>query len=175
MTTLPQQILPEYPDTFLDGWKLYSIVKWVEFKIHQMLQEAEYDGHLIGLRVGYIVDMDGEAKEYSMAFGYVVDGEDSEGDDSPDDPDQSFPLTEDDIDDLYNEVHDLIAAKMPREVDFSVILETALNKKIRRRGKVCRVVQEGECNNEDHIGKRFYLRLKNSGKWRCIHKKCKNN
>ena len=88
MTTFSQQAnLPEYPDALLDGWKLYAIVKWAEFRIHEMLRKIEYDGHLIGLRVGYIVDPNGEAKEYSMAFGYVTDSAESEEDDSPEDQD----------------------------------------------------------------------------------------
>lgn len=176
MTTEPRiDNLPEYPDAPLSAWKHYGILKIVEKRVHQMLQEAEYDGHLVGLRVGYIAYADGGPQPYSMAFGYVVEDSDIEQDDSPEDTDESSPLTEENFDDLYNETFDLISANIPSEIDFSVIVETAVNPKFKRGGKVCRIVEEGECNKHgdaNHAGQRCYLRLKNSGKWRCIHKTC---
>jgi len=174
MTTESQQhLLPEDPDSPIPGWKHYAIFKIIEQEAQKFLQDIEYDGHLVGLRVGYIVFSGDESQEYSMEFGNVVgDTNNNMEDDVPEVAERAHPLIEKNIDELYDQAYNLIKANLASDVDFSVILEAAVNRTIIYAGKVCRVVRAGECNNPTHVDRRFYLRLTNFGQWRCTHESC---
>jgi hypothetical protein len=169
----PSAGLPAIPDiqSPLPAWQHFHILKFAESQIHAELAQAGYKGHLVGLRVDYVIKSPAppDEGEFTMFYGYGVSDDGFKVKSR-----RKSPLTQEFFLRLYDNLSSLIAQNISQDVnEFIVRLDAALNPTLMHYGVVCRVCLDGECSiqHSDCVGKPRLLFSDNNG-WHCTHREC---
>lgn len=150
--------IPDYPDAPLPAWKHYGITNFASQKIVEELEDVQYQGYMIGLKVGY--SLEAEKKTYAMSFGKVPPAEEEPEDQ---DEDTDLPVSDEFLLSLYQTVHDYMRA------NGSEVLSTELT--IVFTGSVKTVIVKciaPQVCDRGHRGKRWCKKV-NTGPWTCLH------
>lgn len=154
---------PEYPEAPLSAWKHSGITKYVGDKVIQELERVQYQGDMVGLNVGYVLE---DESTYSMSFGRTEIPETTSKDENPE---KELPLSDEFLIDLYKTINELIAANVPGYLGkLSSVLTIVMTGSYTSISIICRTPQS--CTLR-HTGTRWCKSV-NRGTWVCLHTRC---
>jgi len=161
--------IPDHPEAPLPAWKHYGITNYGDQKIQEELSRIQYSGFMVGLEMAYKPQNE---KTYAMAFGRIdIPTEESQQLDPAQESEEKFPLSDDFLESLYEDVDKLITANTPGysgkispELTISITGSRTVVKIACRRPQVC---------SQGHSDTRWCQSV-NNGPWTCLssHRRC---
>jgi hypothetical protein len=154
--------IPDFPTSPLPAWKHYGILKVLEGRFRAELESVPYDGHLVGLGITYTVGGD----PYTMEYGY--------GADAPQNiiNNQSDPLSDDFVGDMYDLANDLIAEHIsPYVLSFELQINASVNPQVASVAVKCQIANDANCGKASCKGQCRRFISRNNGPWICTHKR----